>query len=104
MVKQDKLDAESDNQIEELKVAAQVRARELDRELKMKKANATLEAEEKDRVAKRKVEEANIAAAKGDEDAYIIQAMQEIKGELNSTNLKVKSMAVLKLAYLNMLG
>jgi hypothetical protein len=69
MVKQDKLDAESDNQIEELKVAAQVRARELDRELKMKKANATLEAEEKDRVAKRKVEEANIAAAKGDEDA-----------------------------------
>ena len=31
-------------------------------------------------------------------------AMQEIKEELHSNNLRVKSMAVLKLAYLNMLG
>ncbi len=45
-----------------------------------------------------------LRAAKGDEENYIAQSMQEIKNELQSANLKTKSMAVLKLSYLNMLG
>ncbi len=45
-----------------------------------------------------------LRAHRGTEDQYITQCFQEIKGELQAQNLKVKSMAVLKLAYLNMLG
>ena len=45
-----------------------------------------------------------IRGARGQEEQYIQQSIQEIKLELQSSNLHVKSMAVLKLAYLNMLG
>ncbi|CAD7927303.1 unnamed protein product [Amoebophrya sp. A120] len=45
-----------------------------------------------------------IRGARGAEDQYIQQSVQEIKQELQSSNMQVKSMAVLKLAYLNMLG
>eukprot|EP00392_Amoebophrya_sp_AT5.2_P018612 g19189.t1 len=45
-----------------------------------------------------------IRGARGQEEQYIQQSIQEIKLELQSSNLHVKSMAVLKLAYLNMIG
>ncbi|CAD7938304.1 unnamed protein product [Amoebophrya sp. A25] len=45
-----------------------------------------------------------IRAARGQEDQYIAEAVHEIKEEIKGGNLRVKSAAVLKLAYLNMLG
>lgn len=45
-----------------------------------------------------------IRAHRGTEAEYINSCLQEIKQEVLSTNLATKSMAILKLAYLNMLG
>ena len=45
-----------------------------------------------------------LRSAKNEEEIYIVEACREIKEELRTGNLKVRSMAVLKLAYLNMIG
>ncbi|CEL99404.1 unnamed protein product [Vitrella brassicaformis CCMP3155] len=45
-----------------------------------------------------------LRAAKGDESQYISQCVEECKREARSKNLQVKSTAVLKLAYLQMLN
>ena len=45
-----------------------------------------------------------LRAARGEEEHYISGQLREIREELRSTVMKTKTTAILKLAYLNMLG